>query len=124
MKKWTQKDKRKIMKGFKTINKELRIWPCQVYYKFYDSTPEKDDMENVASVSYSFPYDKVNLDCYLGLLDMNDSELSFALWHEAFHVLLDPMTKNRLKADEIYTDYEEQAVERLSHCLGWNVFRE
>ena len=118
--KWKQKDKKKVMTAFKKILKELRIWPCQIDY-FFIGEQDPSSEETDVKLTYSFPYEKYVMTMYPNLIDGDDAQISLSLWHEAFHILLLPLTQNRLMADEIFREHEEQVVEQLTNCCSFNV---
>lgn len=86
------------------------VHPYNVTYIFM----EKDEGEKVMSVLDSYPYRKASLEVYPIFWQISEQKKKQAILHEVMHLVLWELTHYRLKADEIFSDMEERAVEALS----------
>ena len=75
---------------------------------------EKDEDSRYMSIKDQYPYRKAELEVYPLFWTLPEEKKKQMILHEVMHLVLWELTHHRLKADEIYSDMEERAVEALS----------
>lgn len=100
---WTEKAKEFVRKEFCGWLNCLNLMPMVTRYTWKEEDESsRNDCHVLFRVAGQWPYREANLDCFPKVIEElahgKDGEemISMYLLHEAFHVLLRPMTEHRL----------------------------
>lgn len=116
---WTPEAKDYIGKEFIGWLNCLHLTPMITTYNWKEEDePSRENSHVIFRVFGQWPYREANLDIFPKAMQCfkqgQKDLLSMYLLHEAFHVLLRPMTEHRLAPQNFYSDMEEMTVETLT----------
>ena len=116
---WTQARKEKIKQEFTNWLKAFGITWTKIHWNWHDERKEDNDGETTCSIRNGWPYKWITIHCFPPMTDegYTDDCLDQDIIHECLHVVMEPMTKNRLLADTLFRDHTEAVTEHLTEYV-------
>ena len=112
---WTEAQKKFIRDEFVGWLECLNLTPMVTRYVWKEENEASRQETSVCfRVFGQWPYREAALHSFPAALGGDKETMSMYLLHEAFHVLLRPMTEHRLAPQNFYADMEEMVTEALT----------